>query len=189
MIKKCCLSCKNAYDICSGFLRCKIEPSDSNTKNNILVDHNCKNYDEVLGYVYWERRWNLEGRTTTRDYTTKEQSEELIEHGLDPSTADRMWTYDFLFGDVTCVNIISDLLKPGDYDIPAWSLAQLINITPEEINYCGEVCKFIMMRTELSYISFHNKDNKINYVWSINKTNLLDGMVETVKWLLKERII
>ena len=93
----------------------------------------CKNYDEVLGYVYWERRWNLEGRTTTRDYTTKEQSEELIKLGLDTSTADRMWTYDFLFGGVTCVNIISDLLKPGDYDIPAWSLAQLINITPEAV--------------------------------------------------------
>jgi hypothetical protein len=140
-----------------------------------------------LGHIYWERRWNLEGRTTTRDYTTKEQSKKLIELGLDTSTADRMWTYDFLFGDVTCVNIISDLLKPGDYDIPAWSLAQLINIAPEEINYYGEVCKFVMMRTEISYVNFNN--NKINYIWTTNKTNLLDGMVETVEWLLKERVI
>jgi hypothetical protein len=140
-----------------------------------------------LGHIYWERRWNLEGRTTTRDYTTKEQSEELIELGLDTSTADKMWTYDFLFGDVTCVNIISDLLKPGDYDIPAWSLAQLINITPEEINYWGEVCKFVMMRDEITYVNFNN--NKINYIWTTNKTNLLDGMVETVEWLLKERVI
>ena len=187
MIKKCCLSCKNAYDICSEFLRCKIEPSDSNTKNNIL-NHHCESYDEVLGHIYWERRWNLEGRTTTRDYTTKEQSEELIKAGIETSTADRMWTYDFLFGDVTCVNIISDLLKPGDYDIPAWSLAQLINIAPEEINYCGEVCKFIMMRHEIDYINF-KKSQGLQYVWSIKNTNLLDGMVETVKWLLKEKII
>jgi hypothetical protein len=140
-----------------------------------------------LGHIYWERRWNLEGRTTTRDYTTKEQSKKLIELGLDTSTADRMWIYDFLFGDVTCVNIISDLLKPGDYDIPAWSLAQIINITPEEINYWGEVCKFVMMRDEITYVNFNN--NKINYIWTTNKTNLLDGMVETVEWLLKERVI
>jgi len=56
------------------------------------------------------------------------QSKKLIELGIDISTADMLWTYDFMVNDINGLNVISEQLKPEENDIPAWSLTVLMNI-------------------------------------------------------------
>lgn len=58
--------------------------------------------------------------------TTIEQSKKLIELGIDVNTADMLWTYDFTVNDINGLNVISELLKPEENDIPCWSLAALL---------------------------------------------------------------
>lgn len=65
--------------------------------------------------------------------TSLEQSKKLIELGIDINTADMLWTYDFTVNDINCLNVISKHLKPEENDIPAWSLAALLNIIPKRI--------------------------------------------------------
>ena len=151
MIKKNCLSCKYGYNFYKNICNCFKESADSNIKYADLTD-NCPNYKEELWQVYWKRVWKLKGEVVTDNYTTQSQSRELLEHGLDPSTADMIWTYDFMADGVTCVNIISDLLKPESPDIPAWSLSQLLNMLPEKI-VVGEVeYRLKITKHEVRYI-------------------------------------
>jgi len=59
------------------------------------------------------------------------QSKKLIELGINTSTADMLWTYDFMVNDINGLNVISELLKPEENDIPAWSLSTLFNMLPK----------------------------------------------------------
>lgn len=63
--------------------------------------------------------------------TSKEQSKKLIELGIDVNTADMFWTYDFIVNDINGINVISNKFKPEENDIPAWSLAALLNVLPK----------------------------------------------------------
>lgn len=62
--------------------------------------------------------------------TSLEQSQKLIELGIDIDTADMLWTYDFMVNDINGLNVISELLKPEKNDIPAWSLTALLKLMP-----------------------------------------------------------
>ena len=63
--------------------------------------------------------------------TDIEQSKKLIELGLDVSTADMLWTYDFTVNGINGLNVISNYLKPEEKDVPAWSLAALLDVLPK----------------------------------------------------------
>lgn len=181
MIKKNCLSCKHGYNFYRSICRCSIESADFNTKYTALTD-DCPNYKEELWQVYWKRVWRLKGEVVTDNYTTQSQSRELLEHGLDPSTADMIWTYDFMAGEVTCINIISDLLKPESPDIPAWSLSQLLNMLPEKI-VIGEVeYRLKITKHEVRYI-LEGKEEIFGV--ESEEHGLLDCLVKTIIWLLK----
>ena len=65
--------------------------------------------------------------------TSIEQSKKLIELGIDVSTADMLWTYDFVVNDINGLNVISEQLKPEENDIPAWSLSALLGLMPKSI--------------------------------------------------------
>jgi hypothetical protein len=189
MIKKNCLSCKYGYDFYKDICRCSKESADSNIKYTDLTD-NCPNYKEELWQIYWKRVWRLKGEVVTNNYTTQSQSRKLLEHGLDPSTADMIWTYDFMAGEITCVNIISDLLKPESPDIPAWSLSQLLNMLPEKI-VIGDVGGFEVeyhlniTKHEVGYYIPEGNGNKIFSVES-KKYGLLECLVKTIIWLLEK---
>ena len=184
MIKKNCLSCKYGYDFYRNTRRCLIESADSNIKCTDLPRNNCPNYKEELWQIYWKRVWRLKGEVITDNYTTQSQSKELLEHGLDPSTADMIWTYDFMAGEVTCINIISDLLKPESPDIPAWSLSQLLNMLPEKIVIgIGEVEYYLKITKHgIGYIQVGKE------IFSVEseENGLLDCLVKTIIWLLGE---
>ena len=64
--------------------------------------------------------------------TTIEQSQKLIELGIDVKTADMLWTYDFTVNAINGLNVISELLKPEENDIPAWSLSKLMELMPKD---------------------------------------------------------
>lgn len=79
------------------------------------------------------------------------QSKKLIELGIDIATADMLWTYDFTVNDINGLNVISELLKPKENDIPAWSLSKLMELMPKSIistpnplstNYCCRNIEF-----------------------------------------------
>lgn len=59
------------------------------------------------------------------------QSKKLIELGLDVNTADMLWTYDFTVNDINGLNVITNIFKPEEKDIPAWSLAALLDVLPK----------------------------------------------------------
>ena len=183
MIKKNCLSCKYGYDFYRNTCRCLIESADSNIKCTDLPRNGWPNYKEELWQIYWKRVWRLKGEVVTDNYTTQSQSRELLEHGLDPSTADMIWTYDFMAGEVTCINIISDLLKPESPDIPAWSLSQLLNMLPEKI-VIGEVeYRLKITKHEVRYI-LEGKEEIFGV--ESEEHGLLDCLVKTIIWLLGE---
>lgn len=73
------------------------------------------------------------------------QSKKLIELGIDISTADMLWTYDFMVNDINGLNVISEQLKPEENDIPAWSLTTLFNMLPKsahlERGSSSELCR------------------------------------------------
>lgn len=64
---------------------------------------------------------------TIKSYTDLEQSKKLAEI-LPVESADMMWTYDFTVDDINGINVISEFLKLEENDVPAWSLAALLNI-------------------------------------------------------------
>ena len=81
------------------------------------------------------------------------QSKKLIELGIDISTADMLWTYDFMVNDINGLNVISEQLKPEENDIPAWSLTALLKLIPKSMistpnplstNYCCRNVEFDM---------------------------------------------
>ena len=62
-----------------------------------------------------------------KSYTDISQSKKLAEI-LPLESADMMWTYDFTVDDINGINVISEFLKLEEKDVPAWSLAALLNI-------------------------------------------------------------
>ena len=189
MIKKNCLSCKYGNNFYRNTCRCSIESADSNIKYADLTD-NCPNYIEELWQIYWKRVWKLKGEVVTDNYTTQSQSRELLEHGLDPSTADMIWTYDFMAGGITCVNIISDLLKPESPDIPAWSLSQLLNMLPDMIVVNGITYNLVLSKTEIRYVGKNKNGYSVSIMVSKNKkAGLLNCLVEIIIWLVKRDLL
>ena len=75
--------------------------------------------------------------------TTKEQSEHLLELGLDPKTADMFWKFSALIVNNDITGKIGlrfqDCLDVGRADgaIPAWSLSALLEVMPKELVNVG----------------------------------------------------
>lgn len=89
--------------------------------------------------------------------TTIEQSKKLLELGIDPSTADMLYCYDFMARCVTDLNVITQFLQPTKGDIPAWSLSALLNLLPLSIPYDNGHCRYF-----LEWIFWN--DNSLRYI-------------------------
>ena len=106
--------------------------------------------------------------------TDIEQSKKLIELGLDVSTADMLWTYDFTVNDINGLNVISRYLKPEENDIPSWSLTVLLGLMPTfTLNGFGNG-------------QFNCRDERANS-YALVDTCPLDAAFETVCWLLENK--
>jgi hypothetical protein len=116
----------------------------------------------------------------TKINTTKEQSEKLIELGLDIKTADMFLALD---GTVPVVApyIEDDLETAYDGAIPSWSLAILLKIFPA-INIITFKCKF---RCEYWKDEWTCGPEYVTYYYD----DVIDAVFEMMCWLLKNHYI
>ena len=127
------------------------------------------------------------------------QSKKLIELGINTSTADMLWTYDFMVNDINGLNVISEQLKPEENDIPAWSLNALMNFLPSEftkVGYSTTTYKIKIRKykftdeVDLYQIAYGNykfyEDGSSSWKDMINtgeKENLIDAAFQMLVWL------
>ena len=117
--------------------------------------------------------------------TDLEQSEKLIELGVDIGTADMLWTYDFMVNDINGLNVISNYLKPEENDIPAWSLSALLELMPKDFED----------DLEIYYGAFDGR-GEYHPVWvcsCMNRVDFgdtsIDAVFNMVCWLLENKKI
>ena len=118
--------------------------------------------------------------------TSIEQSQKLIELGIDINTADMLWTYDFMVGHINGINVISELLKPEENDIPAWSFMALNNIIKDNCERCE-----IHLRNDKKYNIFITSGTFIYRSFDTYPNGfdeLVDACYEAVYWLKKKNI-
>ena len=80
-----------------------------------------------------------------KSFTDLQQSRKLAKI-LPLESADMMWTYDFTVNDINGINVISNTLKLEEKDVPAWSLAALLDILPKTINFGNEYDSTFVLR-------------------------------------------
>lgn len=108
--------------------------------------------------------------------TSQEQSKKLIELGIDISTADMLWTYDFMVNDINGLNVISELLQPEENDIPAWSLSALLKLIPKStISTPNPFCDIYCCRN-------------IEFNMEFYADNPVDAAFEMVVWLKENNL-
>jgi hypothetical protein len=113
--------------------------------------------------------------------TSIEQSQKLIALGIDICTADMLWTYDFMVNAINGLNVISELLKPEENDIPAWSLSKLMELMPTDDK------KDEYYVTTESHSDYHTVNYRNCWDGCIHsedsEESLLDAAFEMVVWL------
>ena len=106
-----------------------------------------------------------------KNYTSLEQSKQLIAAGLDPNTADMDWIYEYLIGDYN-ESPYFDIHTTEAEDLPCWSVGGLIAAINSD------------------YTFGLAKDGKTYSCLIAGKMfdgdNLVDVLVEVILWLLEE---
>ena len=128
--------------------------------------------------------------------TTIEQSKRLLELGLNPDTADLVYSnaslpYDKDVFQLVCRDYhalnesVNFEISPFTF-IPAWSLHRLIDLCTEYINIDG-------YQDTTYWFTMHKLDNKIIYENDYNRwlylgdgDNLFDTLIDCIDWLIKE---
>ena len=137
--------------------------------------------------------------------TSIEQSQHLLELGLDPKTADMFWKYSASLGNKDINGRIAvsyhDNLFVGKYDgaIPAWSLSALLELMPKvivhDMNKHVLCLKYAEGAIPLMYYVVENGRNKGKLIRFDNGRcapdagGALDAAYQMVCWLLEQGII
>ena len=112
--------------------------------------------------------------------TSPEQSQKLIELGIDVNTADMC----YLDGDDNDYQVKDGTL---DYeDIPAWSLSALSKFIPPSImDDNGNVYKFYLSKDGINrWVAYYKSDNVSIHICE-ESYNMIDVIFEMVCWLLE----
>lgn len=113
--------------------------------------------------------------------TDVNQSQKLIELGIDIGTADMLWTYDFMVNDINGLNVISEQLKPEENDIPAWSLTSLLGLMPTD-DKKDEYYVDTESHSDYHIVNYSNCWN--GWIHSeYSEESLLDAAFKMVVWL------
>ena len=113
--------------------------------------------------------------------TTSEQSQHLLELGLDPKTAD-MYYLPQVMNDGETLWPIDDGYDLDDADQPAWSLSALLEVMPPFIK--GHHLKIEKTRiTDMWYLDYQYLTD------SEPRKDLLTAAYEMVCWLLEQGLI
>ena len=110
-------------------------------------------------------------------YTSIEQSEKLVELGLDNDTSDMYFIFDPFVGDIAGIGIG----KPEEErDIPCWSLGRLEELLPKKIN--GEKLHiYLNYWSEWKYTVGYGNDDFEN-------GTLFDSILECLMWVLENNL-
>lgn len=104
------------------------------------------------------------------NYTSFEQSQHLIELGLDKSTADMYWS-----------NNRPNIGQPISETLPCWSIGALIQIIPNSVYYDNILHFWHISRTGDFY--------QIVGLGPISHGSLLDVLYQLICWLLENKYI
>lgn len=122
----------------------------------------------------------------TQVCTTIEQSNKLIELGINPDTADMGWFKAYsLKGEIYKPFIKEYKLENYKTDIPAWSLHRLLKMLPEEIYIDGEL---IELNITPIYVAYQNEDFSI-MAGAISGENIYGDIINCIEYLIKEEKI
>lgn len=118
---------------------------------------------------------------TSQICTNAEQSQRLLDLGLNPETADMELIY----------NIFSNTYEPlpkafptvNKCEISAWSLHRLKCLLPTKIPYeSGYLTTEIINNVNLMFITDTSEQRVISFIHE----NLYESMIKCIKWLIKE---
>ena len=113
--------------------------------------------------------------------TTIEQSQHLLELGLDPKIADMVW-----MSNKWLYSIKDNILNKYDFneqDTLAWSLSALLEVMPsEESKWCT-----LMHAQDFYWCTFEKSDGTILKEFCSN--NYIDAAYEMVCWLVEQGLI
>lgn len=125
--------------------------------------------------------------------TTIEQSQKLIELGIDVETADMHYHTNSMYEEYPCNEIvyIACLSKPekyNKYDIPAWSLAALLDILPNDEVTTTTVTRggWVWTSESAKYLDIWLADyetEKHDNDFTLSEDTPLDAAFEMVVWL------
>lgn len=122
----------------------------------------------------------------TQVCTTIEQSNKLIELGINPDTADMGWFKAYsLKGEIYKPFIKGYKLENNKTDIPAWSLHRLLKMLPEEIYIDGNL---IELHVTPNVITYENEDYSI-MAGGISGENIYGDIINCIEYLIKEEKI
>jgi len=122
----------------------------------------------------------------TQVCTTIEQSNKLIELGINPDTADMGWFKAYsLKGEIYKPFIKEYKLENYTTDIPAWSLHRLLKMLPEEIYIDGNL---IELNITPNVVAYQDEDYFI-MAGGISGENIYGDIINCIEYLIKEEKI
>ena len=118
--------------------------------------------------------------------TSLEQSQKLLELGIDVYTADMFYT----IIDQGLYLEVKQGIEPSKDDIPCWSLAALSEfILPYIADDDGNNYKFYLSKDDIDrWIAYYKSDDVSIYICE-ESDNMIDVILEMVCWLKKEEYI
>ena len=114
--------------------------------------------------------------------TTHEQSQRLIDLGLNPATADMILSPD---NHPMCTPYSQEM--PGAYKercIPAWSLSRLLDIMPYSIEQSGRPNADLSIDTDSQYWFVTYEELGYDAKHQTMKHSLFDAIVDMIEWLI-----
>jgi hypothetical protein len=117
---------------------------------------------------------------------TQEQTNKLIELGIDINTADMGWFKAYsLKGEIYKPFIKGYKLENNKTDIPAWSLHRLLKMLPEEIYIDGNL---IELNVTPNFVAYQDEDYSI-MAGGISGENIYGDIINCIEYLIKEEKI
>lgn len=123
---------------------------------------------------------------TSQICTTREQSKQLLALGLKAETADMMYQnyrgHCIGYGYDKYPKCITDLNTLRDVDIPAWSLARLLEMLPSFIDIGGFAYMLRIIQGKL----FSYRSDIAGHALLYGKGSVYASAIYTIKWLVEE---
>lgn len=119
----------------------------------------------------------------TQVCTTIEQSNKLIELGINPDTADMGWFKAYSLKEEIYKPFIKGYkLENNKTDIPAWSLHRLLKMLPEEIYIDGNLIELNITPYSVTY----QDEDYFSIAGAIDGENIYGDIINCIEYLIKE---